>query len=361
MKKLILNNFQKHSNLEIDFSKDLNIIYGSSDVGKSSIRRALQWIYTNKNVDGLRKSGTKKTSVKVFLDNNVEVERIKSNTINRYVLSQDGKELQFDAVGKSIPNEIQDALKIKPIEIDGDKFFINFAPQLSLPFLFDKSPSYRMKLFNSLSGNDILDKLFIELNKDILRTKRDLKTEETNLENLSKSLEEKDLQKQKTETTYNHIKSRFDKIKENYSKYRNLKDLEEKLQINKKTSILLANKVKDIQVIDTKELKSKITQYDALNFVRNRLNSNDKALKKVRYDLDQIKLYTVDCGQLRHKIERFNTLNHIYTDLDVNNAKISKISNDLGNIKDSIGISENRQKELLNELKVCPLCKNELK
>ena len=43
LKKLILKNFQSHSDSELEFDKGINVICGNSDSGKSSIIRSFIW------------------------------------------------------------------------------------------------------------------------------------------------------------------------------------------------------------------------------------------------------------------------------------------------------------------------------
>ena len=89
-----IRNFQKHSDLKLDFNSDVNIITGLTDSGKSGIFRALEWVFNFSNIseNDYRKEGTNETSVKIWLDNNFQVERIRSNTLNRYILSKDDYE-----------------------------------------------------------------------------------------------------------------------------------------------------------------------------------------------------------------------------------------------------------------------------
>ena len=103
-------NFQKHEHLEINFVDGVNVLYGASDIGKSCIRRAIEWIVQNENIDGVRRTNSKKTSVSITLDNDIEVERIRSQSINRYIIRKGKDEQIFDAVGKSIPNEVKELM-----------------------------------------------------------------------------------------------------------------------------------------------------------------------------------------------------------------------------------------------------------
>ena len=70
--QLILKNFQKHSNLTLDFFSEVNVLYGATDAGKSCVRRAISWVFFGiPQGDVIRKEGTKKTSVKVILSNDI--------------------------------------------------------------------------------------------------------------------------------------------------------------------------------------------------------------------------------------------------------------------------------------------------
>ena len=227
IRSLKLINFQKHSDLQIDFCDGVNVLYGSSDAGKSCIRRALEWICQNESFDGVRKTGTKKTIVTLTLDNNIEIERVRSQSINRYIIREGKEEQVFDAIGKSIPDEVKEKLTIYPIEVDGEQIYLNSQPQIALPFLFDKSPSFRMKLFNKLTGNDVLDKLFGQFNKDILRIKRDLREETERFEERGTLLKEKKKAKEKAEAIHIRLKKRVENLKKLHKKYSKLLELAE--------------------------------------------------------------------------------------------------------------------------------------
>src|SRR5271165_1267211 len=108
LKKLTLKNFQKHEDLTLDFTPGVNILYGHSDAGKSCIRRAVGFLFFNdpRTDDIIRKEGTKTTSVCGLLDDDTEVERVKSASVNRYVIRHPGrKDMVYDSIGSEIPEE----------------------------------------------------------------------------------------------------------------------------------------------------------------------------------------------------------------------------------------------------------------
>jgi DNA repair exonuclease SbcCD ATPase subunit len=223
--KLIMINFQKHDNLTLDFVNGVNVLHGKSRSGKSCIRRAIEWVGYNANIDAVRKQGTKKTTVTLVFSTGVEVSRIRSESINRYILKKDGEEKVFDSVGRSIPEEVQQAMQLSPITIDGTDLNINIANQITLPFLLDQSPSFRMKLFNKLTGNDLIDKMLVSLNKDILKYNKHIKTSEENIATYQKDLEEANLDKFQIDAIEKSVKSKLQKAKDLDEKIKKLDDI----------------------------------------------------------------------------------------------------------------------------------------
>ena len=255
LKNLHLINFQNHSELEINFVNGVNVLYGNTDSGKSAIKHAIEFLFWHDTFVGQRKllpkgskqTFTKITSVKGEFDNGIIVERIVSNSINRYILTKDGKESIFDSVGRNAPLEIQEAIGIYPITVDGEEIFLNSQSQIALPFLYDKSPSFRHKLFNKLTGNDVLDKLFGGFNKDILRIKRGIREETEQFEKRAEDLKKKLIEKEKAEVIYSKLKKRVENIKKLYEKYSKLlevKELQEKLIASKTEAINRLNRFK---------------------------------------------------------------------------------------------------------------------
>ena len=68
-----LVDFQIHKELKVDFTDGINVLIGASGKGKSCIRRAIEWCLFNKSIDGIRREGSKKTSVKITLANELSL------------------------------------------------------------------------------------------------------------------------------------------------------------------------------------------------------------------------------------------------------------------------------------------------
>lgn len=357
--KLELTNFQKHSNLTLDFTQGVNVIYGQTDAGKSCIRRALSWVFFNvPRGDVIRKTETKKTSAKVTFDNEIQVERIKSNTVNAYIIHVEGKEKRFDAIGKDIPEEVLKVLKMTPINVDNNKLILNIANQIALPFLLDKPATFRSKLFNKLTGSDIVDKALQSLNRDILRIGKEERIEKESVEEKKKQLKELMKEKAKIRDTYEKVSKIFASLKEKQEKHSQLKDFLQKINNIRNEIKKIDENLKDIKLIDENtfiNLKSSIDKLDNYWELSNNLKNNKQELKNVNEEISKLRIPKIDIVDLKNKTKRLDKLNEIKSKLQ----DIRKLREEIVlNIAESEALIERGQveyKELQKKVKICPI------
>ena len=367
LKSITLKNWQKHSNLHLDFYDDLNIISGKSEAGKSCIRRAISWILFNANISeqDYRKEGTKETSVIIKLDNDFEIERVRTNSINRYILRHnDFEDKVFDSFGKNIPDEIKDIIDVEEIEADNDKINLNISEQLTLPFLLDKSATFRSKLFNKLTGNEILDSTFKKLNKEHLKIKRDITGTEEDIVKQEEQLGECSDDYKKLNKKLNLIKTKYNDILDKVKIYENLKELSDKLTANKENKEFIEFKksqIKSISEDKIKELKEKallLEKYVGLSHELKIVNGTIHDLKKQK---ENIKIVDIDLEDLKIKNMGLGQLKNINERLLQNIEQAQTIGLDKKVISDKLKLDEDELKEIWSKCKVCPLCKKELK
>ena len=360
---LELANFQKHSKLNLEFTDGVNIIYGGSDKGKSCVRRAIEWVLFNQKIDGVRKAGTKQTSVRITLQNGTIIERIRSASINRYTLIVDGKELTFDAIGKTIPEEIQNAIGIAPIQIEDEELYLNSAPQLALPFLFDKSPTFRMKLFNKLTGNDLLDKLFVQLNKDILGINREAKQCVENAPLLEKNVQAKEEEKEILEAKFSRAKELVENLKVLDLRYSKLLELQGLYEFNCREVALTEMFIKSKVVPEPtaiQELANNITFFEHLSTLQNALEQTIPALDKVSSALKIVTVPALNCEGLAESITRLQYLQTMYEKASAIQSREGDLTKDKTCGILEVERLENNFKSLLKEAKICPLCLTEM-
>lgn len=364
LKNLELLNFQKHEKLEISFSSKINVIYGATDEGKSCVRRALSWIFFNTpKGDVVRKTNTKKTSAKITLNNGIQVERIKSATVNAYILYINGEEKRFDSIGKDIPEEVQKVLKMTPIIVDNDKLILNIADQIALPFLLDKSATFRSKLFNQLTGADIVDKALQSLNKDILRVNRESRTEKESVEEKKKQLEELTKEKEEVEKIHNKASEIYKGLKEKEEKYEKLKEYLKKLDDIRKEIKIADISLKEIKVIDENvfiKLNDKINKLNNYSQLLDNLTNNKIELETANKEEKRFKIPEVNIQDLKRRADKLNKLNELKGKLQDIQKLREKIIKEIIEAKTLITNGQIEYKEVLKRYGKCPLCKGEI-
>lgn len=415
IKKIQLKNWQKHIDLALNFVDDVNVISGLSNTGKSSIRRAIDWVCFNANIseNDYRTEGTSETSVKIWLDNDFVIERIRSNSINRYILSKEGCEDRlFDKFGSDIPEEIQQVLQVNEIEIENEKINLNIAEQLTLPFLLDKPASFRAKLFNKLTGNELLDKLFKECNKENLHISKEIKETEQNITSQEENLALYSEKYKNLKNKLNTIKEQYDKLKEDIAIYENLKELSSKIKTNKENKDFIDFKVSQIKTVAEEKIasiKTKIESFKKIQELSYEIEAINEDIEKIAFQKSKIKTtdvnfnniilnaklleslhnhninlckinqvindidkekktktasidftYSLDrCEELKklnESLKKVKELNKIISENESNEKNISKQINDLKSLYDS---TEKELREVWEKCNVCPLCGKE--
>lgn len=338
LKKLTLNNFQKHESLTLSFTNGINIIHGRTAVGKSCIRRAIEWCLFGANVKGVIRQGEKQCSVECELENGIIIERVRSKSVNRYILKVDGEEKVYDSIGKTVPEDIKNAVGIVSLVVDGEEIVLNSQPQMGLPFLFNQSPSFRAKIFNKLTGNDILDILFGDFNKDILRCQRELKRELEVSEKREVELSEKEVKLEKETILFNKANKLFKELKDKEDKCCKLLKIKEVADKIKSDTKEVGLYLKSVKIPDVTVLQRLTDKLHKLTPLKTSLESTITELNEVRSDSKKIVSPRVDFGGLMGKIQRLSELksvdenifilsgDYIVNKNVINSTKIPKIS-----------------------------------
>ncbi len=343
IKKVILKNFQKHKSLSLDFNRGINVIEGNTGSGKSNVVRAITWVlYNCGRKKDLRKEGTKKTSATLVLDNNIEITRYVSNSTNGYILKKGEEEKKFDSIGHSIPEEI---IKIvgSPIKVNNEEIILNIDKQIAMPFLVGETNGFKAKLFNKLTGSEVIDYILKAINKDKLNSQRKIK-------DLKERVEKQGEKVKKIEEAKKKLVILLDKLQcllEEKETYDNLV----KIQNLREEEIKLRKKIQKIQKIDIKKIERMSENYEKFLKIKTlfaqliKLNKffsiafkkTEKRLKKVHKIYNNFKKRK----ELNDTIEKINKI-----DLNENNKKLEEF--------------QNKYKKALREQGLCPTCNQEL-
>lgn len=142
---MLLRDFQTHKNLSIDFDPLTTFLCGPSDLGKSSILRALWWLCANEpSGDKFIRHGTREASVTLRVDGHV-IERVRGRTTNLYRL--DGQEFANPS-RDGIPTPIAKILNVGEL---------NYQSQHSVPFWFFDSPGQVSRQLNGIINLGSID------------------------------------------------------------------------------------------------------------------------------------------------------------------------------------------------------------
>lgn len=147
-----LIDFQGHEEITIGFSPTITSLKGASDVGKSSILRALRWVALNDlGGDEFIREGAKKTKVVLTVDIGQNkkglitsvITRIKGST-NTYLLNDS----EYKAFGQGVPSDIVNLLNVNEI---------NFQGQHDSPFWFNETAGEVSRRLNAVVDLSVID------------------------------------------------------------------------------------------------------------------------------------------------------------------------------------------------------------
>lgn len=168
LSKLTMHNFQAHLATCLELHPGVNVITGQSDSGKTTARRALSWIAANRP-SGLETFLTTGADPSTGLDaivsfaDGISVVRAQSKKSNRYEILQPGKDpQQFLAVGSTVPDQVKDVMRMSDVNIQS---------QFDTHYMLSISPGERGRMFNEVTGLDLIDSLFQHINSVAARAK----------------------------------------------------------------------------------------------------------------------------------------------------------------------------------------------
>lgn len=334
IKKIKLQNFQSHLNNEIEFVEGINIIIGSSNSGKSSIIKAINWNINNAPA-GLEiiNHNENECKVKLNIENN-EIGKVKSKDgKNDYVINDN----ELKSVGQNVPKEIFDLTNFN---------FLNMQMQFDKFFLLQDSPGEIARILNKIINLEIIDQSIKNIKSKVNKKSQDIQYLENDILDIKNKIKKFDdldqferlviegekfeIEKEKIEKKINSIKlykQQLNDYKIELSKYENI-DKQKKVLIElKKLKIEYENKIDRLNQI--KQLKNdylscqvELKKYDDLKNKKNLLQflENDIIIYRQKIEKlellkefknNKIELSSLDKLILEKKIERDKLLNTI--------------------------------------------------
>jgi exonuclease SbcC len=350
LKTLILKNFQIHKNFKIEFDKGFNLIRGQNDSGKSSIVRAIHWLFYNEpsgdwmcRIDGEKEIHVANVKC-VFEDgeNSTIIKRIKGDGRNKYIAEED----EFINFGYEIPSNVLDLLKINKFKTNKSEFNLHVLMQDDLPFLVHEPSTVKSSIIDVLTGSSIIQKGITEFNKDLLDSNKKIKNLEseislceTNLQALPdlKILEGILVESVVLETLMNKVLLERTQLHELYEKLFKAKSILEKLE----------------NIPDTNLIEKLNDEYKNLDFVNTDLIVLSKRLeiygKNAEIEIPELENLEDLSEKLKEKITECDYLYSRGSDFLHANSKIKTIDKEL-----------NELEKQFEQFKVCPVCERPL-
>lgn len=337
IKKVVLENFQSHKDTTLELSDGMNVIWGPSDNGKSSIMRGIRWVALNRpQGDDFRRHNTNQTNVTLSTEN-FDIKRKKSNSKNEYEIG----ETVFKALRSTIPEDVQTSLNLTEA---------NIQQQHEVYFLVDKSPGQRSKILNEVAGLQLMDKFLKKTNSDI-------KVINSNINDLNSDIEDTDANiKQldwlnKADIFLKKLEKYKNQLEENEDRYEFISEIIEEIEEleNEKSKFMSDQCINDLDELI--KLKKKIFEaQNGYDHIMAKLNKIDVIINK----LDSMKVIDLsELEKLQHKIvfleEKYKCVQYIIEEIEDNELDILHYSL-------AINGTEKKIKAELKKLGKCPTC-----
>ena len=275
LNSLKIFNFQNHKESHLDFHPGVNAIIGETDSGKSAITRALNWCLNNKpGGDAFRSWWGGDTCVRTDLEEGVWIERQKRGvTKNQYLLGEGEQSQLFEAFGQNVPEEIQAAINMNPL---------NWQGQFDPHFLLSNSSGEVARKLNEVASLDVIDSALVNIDRKAKENNRDIKTNQQRIEELEEELKGFDYldEMEKELVKAEGVEEELDSLQSSLS---DLEDLCSRLRRSKK-KIKEAEKVADL---DAEELEGKVETLDSLKEQRRELNSRTENIRFLQADIKE--------------------------------------------------------------------------
>jgi exonuclease SbcC len=178
IKSVHIKNFEAHADSFFEFEKGINNISGSSDNGKSSVIKALNWCLFNQPQGfAFKKHGSKgDTSVRIEFSDGTYVERVRGTKTNQYDCNGE----ILTALGSGVPDAVKELTKVEAI---------NAQFQFDQFFLLQESSGEVARTLNSIVGLEIIDEALSKSGKIVSSTRNEIKGKEEQEKDFASSLE----------------------------------------------------------------------------------------------------------------------------------------------------------------------------
>lgn len=271
LESLTLRNFQKWGSLHIEFDPNLTVLWGSSNSGKSTVLRALEWLCLNSfRGDWYIRRNCKSTSVSLTVDKQ-NIVRYRGPEGNGYRF--DGQ--VYEALYGTVPESIANILQV------GD---YSFSGQFDSPLWLLLSKAEVSRQLNSIVNLDLIDRVLGDISSQVKKSKEAVEVSESRLCEARQTKNDLAwvLDADESLTEIEEIEK---KQQENIRKLKDLADL--LVRINQQQT-LMANGEQELEA-----LMDIVTTGDKLIVTQKQLQDLEQMLGQIEKAQDRVGLATV--------------------------------------------------------------------
>lgn len=356
IEKITLKNFQSHRNNTFDFVNGINVILGQSGIGKSSVIRALSYLFTNKKPNSVKyesRPDAKGFEIEVKVDGHT-IKRVKSTKENEYHIDND----VYRDIGTSVPDKVYDVSNIAPIKVGSDEFNVQLAKQFDPHFLMFLSDSLKVKFLNRLSGSHILDIALKETNKDLNSVDRDkinneneLATVQSNINNLMEIIDP-------IKMVVEDAKSKYSMLSESSDRLNELKVAKSHLDTYNKQKREFDSIQFIISKVNIEGFEFKINRLNDLRKLYNNYTNTSNSINSIQDSISKIdELNVSKLSMLGETLDKNKELWYNYSKVA---EQLINIQRELSDIKGKINSKINEVKEFLTSTPKCPTCNSSI-
>lgn len=356
---LSIKNFQSIKETNLDLS-GFTVITGSSNLGKSAIRRAFATVLYNDWDASYVRDGFDGAEIELERDGNiVKVEKEYKNKViktNSFCVN----EKVYEKMGDSLPDEYKE-LGWLTLKAQGKKYNLNIATQLEPLFMIGNSDTENTAILNNAFKMDAFEKASAEAGRDAKDIEKTIKVHQKDLGDKEEELRVVQSYLDRLES----IKEVIEKLSTDYElieQYIGLKRAydEQKPEYER---LLLESKIIDLtQKIMT--IKNYLDKVEELKRVENEREIVDKVAKLLPM-IDLAKRYIEESNEVEEKEKRKTLTLSAKEKIDQLGEILSlvELKTKIDKAQESIDKNQEELKEIdkeIHSLGVCPLCQREL-
>ncbi len=152
IRRIVLSNFMAHANTELRLADGLTVLVGPNNIGKSTVAVALKILARNTNSNFVMQHEQKECFISVETSEGHIIKWIKRKSPS-YIINGQPK----DRLGRGgTPPELDETLRLAPVEFEDKDFEPHFGDQKSPIFLINRPPSQIAQFFSTTSDAEKL-------------------------------------------------------------------------------------------------------------------------------------------------------------------------------------------------------------